>query len=608
MREYATPLHLALPDEGSLSDDVERNATRHPASVVLRREVDGEWRDVSATQFRDEVRAVAKGLVAAGVEVGDRVALMATTRWEWTVLDYAIWYAGAVGVPLYPSATAEQMAWVLADSDACALVVESPEHLARLDAVRAQLPALAHVWSLAGDAVRTLVRLGDGLNDAELDRARCAVGLDDAATIIYTSGTTGRPKGCVLTHRNFVVELDVALDGLAPLFGDPDAAGTEHADGKEGSSTLLFLPLAHVLARIIQVGCIRSRTTLAHCSSLSAAATALGAVRPSFVLAVPRVFETLFNTASQQATADGHGAVFERAADTAIAWSRAVDAGRVPWRLRARHAAYSRVVYGRLREQLGGRCRWAVSGGAPLGERLGHFYRGIGVTVLEGWGLTETTGAATVNLPGALKIGTVGRPLAGTAVRVADDGELLVRGGQVFSGYHRDGDSTRLVLEPDGWLHTGDVGEVDDEGFVRVTGRKTEILVTAGGKSVAPAGLEDLVRAHPLVSHCLVVGDGRPFVAALVTLDRETLPWWAQSRGLPDDPRRLATHPELLAELQGAVDAANRAVSKAESIRRFGVVAEDWTEESGELTPSLKLRRSVVLRRCRDDVARLYED
>ncbi len=607
MREYSTPLRLTLPEVGTLSDDVDRNAAEHPATVVLRRHVDGAWHDVDAAAFRREVRECAKGLVAAGVQVGDRVALMASTRWEWTVLDYAIWYAGGVGVPLYPSASAEQMAWVLADSGASALVVESPEHLARLASVREQLPDLVRVWSLASNAVPTLVHLGEDVDDADLDLRRDAVDLDDAATIIYTSGTTGRPKGCTLSHRHFMIELDVALDGLSPLFADPTAP-EDGDDAPDGRSTLLFLPLAHVLARIIQVGCIRSRTTLAHCSSLAAVPVALRAVRPTFVLAVPRVFETLFNTASQQATADGHGAMFERAADTAIAWSRAQESGRVPLRLRARHAAYARLVYGRLREQLGGRCRWAVSGGAPLGERLGHFYRGIGITVLEGWGLTETTGAATVNLPDALKIGTVGRPLAGTAVRVADDGELLVRGGQVFGGYHGDPVATEAVLERDGWLHTGDVGEVDDEGFVRVTGRKTEILVTAGGKSVAPAGLEDLVRAHPLVSHCLVVGDGRAFVAALVTLDRETLPWWAESRGLPEDPARLAVHPDLLAELQSAVDAANRAVSKAEAIRRFGVVPGEWTEETGELTPSLKLRRSVVMRRYRDDVARLYED
>ncbi len=361
-----------------------------------------------------------------------------------------------------------------------------------------------------------------------------------------------------------------------------------------------------MLARIIQVGCIRSATRLTHSPDITRLPDDLRAVRPTFVLAVPRVFEKLFNTASQRATADGRGRLFERATDTAIAWSRAQDAGRVPLALRARHAAYSRVVYARLREALGGSCRYAVSGGAPLGERLGHFYRGIGVTVLEGYGLTESTGAVTVNLPDALKIGTVGRPLPGTAVRVADDGELLFRGGQVFAGYRGDPTATAEVVEPDGWMHTGDVGEVDDEGFVRITGRKKEILVTAGGKNVAPAALEDEVRAHPLVSQCLVVGDGRPFVAALVTLDREALPAWAEAHGTSADPADLTTDPALLAEVQRAVDQANRAVSKAESIRKVRVLAHDWTEEGGELTPSLKLRRSVVVHRCREQIADLY--
>jgi long-chain acyl-CoA synthetase len=397
----------------------------------------------------------------------------------------------------------------------------------------------------------------------------------------------------MLTHGNFMFELAVAVDELEELFT---------ADG----STLLFLPLAHVLARIVQVGCVRSRTRLAHSASVTTLIPDLGDYRPTFVLAVPRVFEKMFNTASQRATADGRGRLFDRAAETAIAWSRGLDRGGPSLAVRARHAAFSRLVYGRLRESLGGECRYAVSGGAPLGDRLGHFYRGIGLTVLEGYGLTETTAAITVNTPDAHKVGTVGRPLPGTSIRVADDGELLCRGGQVFAGYWNDEESTREVLERDGWLHTGDVGEVDDEGFVRVTGRKREILVTAGGKNVAPAVLEDRLRAHPLISQCLVVGDGQPFIAALMTLDREAATQWAEAHGKSRRLADLADDADLRAEVGAAVDDANQAVSRAESIRKFTILGRDWTEEGGQLTPSLKLKRRVVMRECRDEIADLY--
>ena len=400
---------------------------------------------------------------------------------------------------------------LLRDSGARAVVTEGAALTARVSDGPEDLPALEHVWSLEDDAVAALVHAGAEVADDALEERRRAAGPDDVATIIYTSGTTARPKGCMLTHRNFDVELTVATHELAPLFGGEDA------------TTLLFLPLAHVFARIIQVGAIRHRVTLAHGSDVGTLAADLQTVRPTFVLTVPRVFEKIFNTASQHAVADGRGRLFHRAVETAIAWSRAQETGRTSLALRARHATMDRLVYRQLRETLGGRCRYAVSGGAPLGDRLGHFYRGIGLPVLEGYGLTETTAALTVNTPEAHKVGTVGRPLPGTAVRVADDGELLFRGGQVFAGYWGDEQATAEVLEADGWLHSGDVGEVDDEGFVRIAGRKKEILVTAGGKNVAPNPLEDRVRAHPLVSHCLVVGDGRPFIGALVTLDPDAV-------------------------------------------------------------------------------------
>lgn len=586
---------MELPTSGNLTDDVVANARDHADAEVFSRPGPDGWENVTAAAFHDEVRAVARGLVAAGVEAGDRVALISKTRYEWTLFDYAIWFAGAVTVPVYETSSAEQIEWILRDSGARAVVAETAEHVAKVTGVRADLPDLNHVWSMTDNAVDILGRLGQDIGDDELEQRRTAAGPDDLATLIYTSGTTGRPKGCMLTHGNFAVELGVAVDELDRLFTTED------------SSTLLFLPLAHVFARIIQVGCVKSRTRLGHSADIKNLVADLQAFRPTFVLAVPRVFEKVFNTASQRATADGRGAVFDRAAEVAIEYSRGLDRGKPSLRVRAQHAVFSRLVYGKLREALGGRCEYAVSGGAPLGERLGHFYRGIGVTVLEGYGLTETTAALTVNLPDALKVGTVGRPLPGTAVRVAEDGELLFRGGQVFAGYWHNDEATAEVLEADGWFHSGDVGEVDDEGFVRITGRKKEILVTAGGKNVAPAVLEDRVRAHALVDQCLVVGDGQPFIAALVTLDRDALSAWAGQHGKSDKVEQLVDDPDLRAEVEAAVEDANKAVSKAESIRKFRVLADEWTEEGGQLTPSLKLKRNVVLRENKDEVAALYQ-
>ncbi len=607
MREYSTPLTVTVPAGGSLTDDIVANGEQHPdAPALSRRAAPGApWTDVTAAQFLAEVRATAKGLLAAGIEAGDRVALLSKTRYEWTLLDYAIWYAGAVTVPVYETSSEEQVRWILADSGARAVVVETPVHAALVEGLRTGWGDEVHVdrlWTrdptdtdTDTGAVAQLAAAGREVDDEVLEARRAGVGPDDLATIIYTSGTTGRPKGCVLTHGNFMFELQVATSDLAPLFDT------------ENASTLLFLPLAHVFARVIQVGAVKQRVRLGHSADIRRLVEDLGEFRPTFVLAVPRVFEKVFNTASQRAASEGRGRIFDRATDVAISYSQALDRGRVGPLLRAQHAVFDRLVYERLRGALGGSCRYAVSGGAPLGERLGHFYRGIGLPVLEGYGLTETTAAVTANLPDSLRVGTVGRPLTGTSVRVDDDGELLVRGGQVLHSYWRNEEATREVLGDDGWLRTGDLGEIDAEGYVRVTGRKKEIIVTAGGKNVAPAVLEDRLRAHHLVSQCMVVGDGKPYVAALVTLDAEALAVWADQHGRSGSVAVLARDPQLLEAVQDAVDDANKAVSQAESIRRFTVLPTDWTEETGELTPSLKLRRNVVMREYRRQVQDLYD-
>ncbi|HEU4812502.1 MAG TPA: AMP-dependent synthetase/ligase [Nocardioides sp.] len=596
MREFSTPLTIEVPVTGNLTDDVVTNAREAADAVVFSRVLpdrDG-WQDVTAETFLREVSAVAKGLIAAGVGTGDRVALISKTRYEWTLFDYAIWFAGAVTVPVYETSSSEQIAWILRDSGAVAVVAEAADHVSRVAEARGDLANLHHVWSIDDNAVDVLTRLGADISGEDLEQRRTAATPLDLATLIYTSGTTGRPKGCMLTHGNFMFELGVTVDELEELFAT------------ENASTLLFLPLAHVFARIIQVGCVKSRTRLGHSSDIKRLLADLQEFRPTFILAVPRVFEKVFNTASQRATADGKGKIFDRAAETAIAYSRGLDRGRPSLVVRAQHALFGRLVYAKLRDALGGSCQYAVSGGAPLGERLGHFYRGIGLSVLEGYGLTETTAAVTANLPDAQKIGTVGRPVPGTSVRVADDGELLFKGGQVFAGYWENEEATREAIERDGWFHTGDVGEVDDEGFVRITGRKKEILVTAGGKNVAPAVLEDRLRAHALVSQCMVVGDGQPFIAALVTIDPDSFPAWAAAHGKSGSIADHVDDPDLRAEIEAAVEEANKAVSKAEAIRKFTILPDDWSEEGGQLTPSLKLKRTVVMREFRDEVADLY--
>jgi long-chain acyl-CoA synthetase len=549
---------------------------------------------VTAKEFASEVSALAAGLIARGVQAGDRVGLMSRTRYEWTLCDYAIWTAGAVTVPIYETSSAEQLQWNLGDSGAVALVVETAAHAAQLAGVRGQLPDLAHVWQIDAGELDELATAGRQVPDSELEARRASLTPESLATIIYTSGTTGRPKGCELTHRNLLTVCRAPRAMLPELF---DGTG----------STLLFLPLAHVFARFVQVACVESSSKMGHTADISNLLPDLGSFAPTFLLSVPRVFEKVYNSARAKAHDGGKGAIFDRAEATAIAWSEALEKGRPGLALRLQHAVFDRLVYSKLRAAMGGQVQYAVSGGAPLGARLGHFFRGIGITILEGYGLTETSAPSTVNLPTKIKIGTVGTPLPGTTIGIADDGEVLVRGDQVFRGYWHNDAATSEVLR-DGWFTTGDLGQLDADGFLRITGRKKEILVTAGGKNVAPAVLEDRLRAHPLISQCMVVGDQKPFIACLITLDPEALPGWASRNGRPASTTAadVADDPALRAELQKAVDDANLAVSRAEAIRKFVVLPEDWTEQGGQMTPSLKLKRAVVMREHAAQVEALY--
>jgi len=592
--ELSAPRRGTTTVTGNLTDDVVRNAVEAPDAELFSRRKDGKWQSVTAAAFHHDVATVARGLLAVGLQPGDRIALISRTRYEWTLLDYAIWWVGAVSVPVYATSSADQIAGILTDSGAVACVAETTEHRARVEEATAGIAQLKHLWTIDQDALEELRRAGADVSAETLEERRTGIGPEHLATLIYTSGTTGSPKGCMLTHDNFRSELRAVVGDLAELFE------------VEGASTLLFLPLAHVFARVIQAACVATRVRLGHSADIRNLMADLAEFQPTFILGVPRVFEKIFTSASQRAHGEGKGRTFDAAATTAIQYSRAMDRTRVGPLLRARHRTYDRLVYSSIRSAMGGNTRYAVSGGAPLGPRLAHFFRGIGLPVLEGYGLTESTAALTVNTPGATRIGTVGRPLSGTSARVADDGELLFKGRQVFLGYWHDEPATHEALADGGWLHTGDVGEVDDDGYVRITGRKKEMLVTAGGKSVAPAALEEVVRTHPLVSHCLVVGEARPFVAALVTLDPRAFAEWRKRHGKRGDLDDLTSDPDLVAEIQGVVDEANAAVSQAESIRKFEVLAEDWTEESGHVTPTLKLKRHAILAEYHEAVQRIY--
>lgn len=595
MRIWETPLTVAPEPTWNTTDLLLDQLRSGPDRALFAVPLGEGWRDVSTAEFHRQVSEVAKGLIAAGVQPGDRIAFIGQTSYEWTVVDFALWFAGAVMVPVYETSSASQVAWILEDSGATGLITHRAEHDERLGEIAASLEGLRWRYSLHSGALDALRAAGADVADDVLESHRSAANADDIATLIYTSGSTGRPKGCVLTHANFV---ELSRNTKGPL------GALIH----EGASTLLFITLAHVFARFISVLCVYGGVKVGHQPDTSKLVPSLGSFKPTFLLAVPRVFEKVYNASEQKADAGGKGKIFRRAADIAVRYSHSLDEGRTPLGLKLQYKLYDALVYGKLREAMGGRVVHAVSGSAPLGDRLGHFYRAIGVNILEGYGLTETTAPISVNLPDKSKIGTVGPPLPGVSVKISDEGEILVKGINVFREYWQNPEGTAAAFE-DGWFKTGDLGALDEDGYITVTGRSKEIIVTSGGKNVAPAVLEDPIRAHPLISQIVVVGDQRPFISALVTLDREMLPKWLEING--ENPGmtvpEAAKNTKVRAAIQDAIDHANTLVSRAESIRKFVILDDDFTEARGTLTPKMSIKRDGVLTQYESVVNGIYE-
>jgi len=593
MNEITIPSIIPPASAGNLTNLIAERAWFEPERVVVSRPLGDGWQAVTAKEYEAEIRSVAKGLIASGISIGDRVAIMAKTRYEWTVLDFAIWFAGAVPVPIYETSSAEQVDWILSDSAAVAIIVETP---ALVDLVKPIMPATCkNIWNITDNALATLITAGKSITDDEISKRREALKPETLATLIYTSGTTGKPKGVHLTHGNFLSECGNVVNGASDLFLKP------------GGSTLLFLPVAHVFGRMVQIGAITAGLHLAHCSDITKLPADLGTFKPTFVLAVPRIFEKIFNGAEAKAEAAGKGKIFHKAVEIAVAYSVAMDGKRMSPLLKLQHGLFDKLVYSKIRAGLGGRVEAAISGGAPLGERLGHFYRGAGIRVLEGYGLTETTAGATLNLTAAHKVGSVGKPIPGTTIKIADDGEVLIKGPIVMKGYWQNDAANAEVFTNDNYFRSGDLGKLDNEGYLYITGRKKELIVTAGGKNVAPAVLEDRLRANPLISQCMVVGDNKPFIAALVTLDPDAIkPWAVANKKEGASIADLTKDPTLLAVIQTAVDEANKAVSRAESIRKFTVLPVDFTIPGGQLTAKLSVKRHVVAQQFAREIDELF--
>ena len=594
MKQFDVPALVKADPEANATDLlVERVKATPDRALFALPTADGGWEDLTAREFQKRVIALSKGFVAAGIQPGDKIGMMCKTRFEWTLIDFAVWYAGAVLVPIYETSAPSQILWNLTDSGAIGIITETAELFARYDEIAADAPAVTHSWKIDLGDLDKLAAAGKDVTDEEIERRRNLAKGSDLATLIYTSGTTGKPKGCILTHSNFV-ELSRNAQKAIPEVVNPD------------SSTLLFITMAHIFARFIAVLSVHGGVKVGHQHDTKLLLPSLASFQPTFLLAVPRVFEKVYNASEQKAEAGGKGKIFRKAAEVAIAHSKAVDAGSVPLGLKLQFAVLDRLVLSKLRAALGGRVKYAVSGSAPLGLRLGHFYRSLGLTILEGYGLTETTAPISVNIPSNFKIGKVGPPLPGMSVRIADDGEIQAKGIDVFDGYWNNQEATDEAFE-DGWFRTGDIGTIDEDGYLEITGRKKEIIVTAGGKNVAPAALEDPIRANPIIGQVIVVGDQKPFISALITLDDEMLPAWLKNNGLDGVTFEQArSHPTVLAEVQRAVDAANTTVSRAESIRKFVVLDAELTEATGHLTPKLSIKRNVILKDFSDEIEGMY--
>jgi long-chain acyl-CoA synthetase len=585
MQTFTTPGERTVPPGINAVSLLRNIATDAPKTVSLAYREGDAFVDVTSAEMWESVKEIAAGLVAAGINKGDRVALHSSTRIEFTLFDYAIWAAGAATTTIYETSSAEQIKWIVSDSASVAIITENSDTAAVFRSVSDDLPDCRQTFVIENGAVETLKALATDESRAETDRRIAGIAHDDLATLVYTSGTTGMPKGCVLTHYNFAWEVTQLDDSVAELMAP-------------GNRTLMFLPLAHIFARAVQSACVAKGVTIAYSTGIPNLMEEMAMVKPTWIFSVPRVFEKIYNGAKQKADADGKGRIFDQAASTAIAYSQGIQRGRIGIGTKTAHALFDKLVYGKLRSAFGGELNYAISGGAALGSRLGHFFRGIGVTPLEGYGLTETTAGATINRPDAIRIGTVGRPLQGASIRIAEDGEVLIKGGHVFSGYWNNDVATSEALTGDGWFHSGDIGALDGDGFLSITGRKKEIIVTAAGKNVAPAVLEDRMRSNALISQVMVVGDARPFVAALVTIDEDSLPGWASANDLGDlSPDDLRGHEKVLAEVDKAVAHANEMVSKPESIREYRILPSDFSIEGDELTPTLKVKRSVVASR-----------
>ena len=597
MRELSVPANIPPVSSGNVTDQIEDLFARNPQFPSVSIQTDDEWSTITAAQFREQVRSVAKGLIAEGLNAGDRIAILSRTRYEWTVADYAIWYAGCVTVPIYETSSPEQVEWIVSDSHVVATFFEAQRTTHSFQPIAAKVPHMTRSYIFSDDVLAELARKGANVSDSELESRRTSAGPSDPATLIYTSGTTGQPKGCIITHGNLISEVDTLVKAVPEVFDVPEA------------STLIFLPLAHVFGRLIQVAMLRGEVTIGHCPNPTALLKDLGSFKPTFLLAVPRVFEKVFNGSAAKAheASPVKGKIFDRAAATAIAYSEALDHGHVSKGLSIKHGLFDKLVYSKLRHAMGGRVTHAISGGAALGSRLGHFYRGIGLIILEGYGLTETTAGSTLNLPSALKIGSVGRPLPGTGARIESDGEILLKGPHVFAGYWNNDAATAEAMTSDGWFRTGDIGELDGEGYLRITGRKKELIVTAGGKNVAPAVLEDRLRANPIISQCVVVGDNKPYIGALITLDQDALPQILAANNIESAPMSdLIQNADVRALVQKAVNAANEAVSNSEAIKKFVILPEDLTIDNGYLTPKMSIRRHLIVQDFAGDIEGLY--